>query len=152
MDAAKHSKESHKNLPIWRQSLALAGKVYAATRSLPSDERFTLDQQLRRSALAIASNIAEGWARSTRAAFLLHLNSARGSLLEVDIQTLIAIGQGYIEATSDLPDDIAELAMQLDKLIRATSAATQAAHAEACRPPGAVRTRAQSLPSTSSAS
>src|SRR5262245_32459241 len=84
MDASKHGRQSHKDLPVWQQSLALAGKVYAATRSLPSDERFTLDQQLRRSALAIASNIAEGWARGTRTAFLLHLYSARGALLEVD--------------------------------------------------------------------
>ena len=151
MDAPKN-RESHKDLPVWQRSLALAGKVYAATRSLPSDERFTLDQQLRRSALAVASHIAEGWARGTRTAFLLHLYSARGALLEVDIQTLIAIGQGYVDATSDLPDDIITLGFELNTLIRGTAAAAQTAHAKACRPPDNVRSRDQSRPSTSSAS
>ena len=151
MDASKHSSESHKDLPVWQQSLALAGKVYAATRSLPSDERFTLDQQLRRSALAIASNIAAGWARGTRTAFLLHLHSARGALLEVDVQTMIAIGQGYIDATSELPDDVIELGVQINRLIRTTSGAGQAAHARACAP-DRLRSRDQSRPSTSSAS
>ena len=152
MDAPGHRRESHKNLPVWQSSIALARKVYAATRSLPSDERFTLDQQLRRSALAIASNVAEGWAHGTRAAFLLHLHRARGALLEVDIQTMIAIGQGYVEATSDLPDDIVALGCELNKLIRNTTAAAQAAHARACRPADSAHSRDQSRPSTSSAS
>jgi four helix bundle protein len=147
-----NDRESHKSLPVWKRSIELACKVYAATRSLPSDERFTLDQQLRRSALAIASNIAEGWARGTRTEFLLHLRNARGALLEVDIQTMVAIGQGYVEATSDLPDDILELGRQLNNLMRNTNAAAQAAHAKACRPPDSVKVRDQSRPSTSSAS
>lgn len=153
MDASTtQCRDSHKNLPVWKRSIELAGKVYAATRSLPSDERFVLDQQLRRSALAVASHIAEGWARGTRTAFLLQLHSARGALLEVDVQTMIAIGQGYVDATSDLPDDIVELGVEINKLIRNTTAAAQAAHAKACRPPDSPRSRDQSLPSTSSAS
>ena len=78
---APHYRPNHKSLPAWKKSLELAGKVYAVTRSLPSDERFMLDQQLRRSTVEIASNIAEGWARRTRAEYLRHLLCARSALL-----------------------------------------------------------------------
>ena len=146
---------NHKDLPVWQESIALAGKVYAATRRLPSNERFGLNQQLRRAAISVASNIAEGWARRSRAEFLQFLHVARGSLLDIETQTMIAIGQGYFDATTDLPDDIAELGRHLNELIRNISGANQIAHAKACAPlrlsaelPGA----AQSRPSTSSAS
>jgi four helix bundle protein len=151
MDALK----SHRDLPVWKKSVGLAGKVYAATRSLPSDERFGLDQQLRQKAVALATNIAEGWSRRTRTEFLQYLHAARGALLEIEIRTLIAIGQGYFDATSDLPDEIAELGAVLNAMIRHSTVANQLAHAKACAPDHLARNRTkpnQSLPSTSSAS
>jgi four helix bundle protein len=151
MDALK----SHRQLPVWKKSIGLAGKVYAATRSLPSDERFALDQQLRQRAVALATNIAEGWSRRTRTEFLQYLHAARSALLEIEIQTLMAIGQGYFDATCDLPDDIAELGALLNAMIRHSTLANQIAHARACAPDHTPRDRDKArhnLPSTSSAS
>lgn len=145
--------KSHRELPVWRKSIGLAGKVYAATRSLPSEERFALDQQLRQRAVALATNIAEGWSRRTRAEFLQFLHAARGALLEIEIRTLIAIGQGYFDATCDLPDEIAELGSILNAMIRHSTIANQIAHAKACAPDHAMRDRGKTrhnLPSTSS--
>jgi four helix bundle protein len=130
MDAIK----SHKDLVVWQKAVSLAGKVYAATRLLPSDERYGLNQQLRRAAVSIASNIAEGSARRSRAEFLQFLHIARGSVSEIETQTMIAIGQGYFEATTELPDDIAEIGRLLNGLIRSLSCANQTAHAKACAP------------------
>jgi len=156
MDALK----THRDLPVWKKSITLAAKVYAATRSLPSEERFSLDQQLRQRVVMLATNIAEGWSRRTRAEFLQYLHAARGALLEIEIRTLIAIGQGHVDATCDLPDEIAELGSQLNLLIRNSVTATQIAHARACAPNRSVshtgsdldHSRRQSRPSTSSAS
>lgn len=130
MDAHK----GYRDLPAWKKSVALAEKVYAVTRSLPSDERFPLDQQLRQSAVCVASMIADGWARRSRVELVCALHSARAALLEVEIRTMIAIGQGYVDATSELPDEILELGGQLNSLIRTCTAATQQAHAKACAP------------------
>ena len=156
MDAPQSRNKSHKDLPVWKKSITLAGKVYAATRSLPSEERFALDQQLRQRAVTLATNIAEGWSRRTRAEFLQFLHAARGALLEIEIRTLIAIGQGYLDATCDLPDEIAELGSLLNAMIRNSTAATQIAHARACAPhrlgADAGHGGHQSRPSTSSAS
>jgi four helix bundle protein len=130
MDAIK----SHKDLVVWQKAVVLAGKVYAATRLLPRSERYGLNQQLRRAAVSIASNIAEGAARRSRAEFLQFLHIARGSVSEIETQTMIAIGQGYFEATTQLPEDIAEVARLLNGLIRSLSAVNQTAHARACAP------------------
>ena len=130
MDALR----THRDLPVWKKSITLAAKVYAATRSLPSEERFALDQQLRQRAVMVATNIAEGWSRRTRAEFLQYLHAARGALLEMEIRTLMAIGQGHVDAACDLPDEIAELGSQLNLLIRNSVTATQIAHARTCAP------------------
>jgi four helix bundle protein len=130
MDAIR----SHKDLVVWQKAVSLAGKVYAATRLLPSEERYGLNQQLRRSAVSIASNIAEGSARKSRAEFVQFLHIARGSVSEIETQVMIAIGQGYFEATTDLPDDVAEVGRLLNGLIRSLAAANQTAHARACAP------------------
>ena len=130
MDAVK----THKDLLVWQKSIILAGKVYAATRALPSEEQFGLKQQLRRCSVSVASSIAEGSARRSRIEFLQLLHAARGVLSEIETQTMIAIGQGYFEATSALPDDIAEVRHLLNGLIRNISEANQIAHAKACAP------------------
>ena len=124
---------SHKDLIVWQKAVALAGKVYAATRQLPRDERFGLSLQLRRAAISIPSNIAEGSARRTRAEFVQYLHIARGSLSEVETQVLVARDQGLMSANCLLAD-IAEVGRMLNALISRLAVNRQAAHAKACAP------------------
>ena len=124
---------SHKDLIVWQKAVALAGKVYAATRRLPRDERFGLSLQLRRAAISIPSNIAEGSARRTRAEFVQYLHIARGSLSEVETQMLIVRDQGLLRASDCLLEDI-EIGRMLNALMSRLSVNRQAAHAKACSP------------------
>lgn len=126
--------KTHKDLLVWQKSVALASSVYAATRLLPIEERFGLHQQLRRAAVAIATNIAEGSARSTAAEHLQFLHLARGSLAELETQTLIAIEQGYLSRESTVALQISELGRLLAGSIRTIASAKQQAHARACSP------------------
>jgi four helix bundle protein len=82
-------------LLVWQKSIAFADFVYAATRSFPVDERFGLTNQLRRAATSIASNIAEGSARSDPD-FSRFLGYAAGSLYEVVTQSYVAKNQGFL--------------------------------------------------------
>jgi four helix bundle protein len=125
---------SHKDLIVWQKAVVLAGKVYAATRQLPSDERFGLTSQLRRAAISIPSNIAEGSARRTRAEFLQYLHIARGSLSEVETQMLVVRDQGLLSARDCLLEDIEEIGRMLNALISKLAANSRSAHAKACAP------------------
>jgi four helix bundle protein len=82
-------------LSVWQKSIAFADLVYVATRSFPVDERFGLTNQLRRAATSIASNIAEGSARSDPD-FCRFLGYAAGSLYEVVTQSYVARNQGFL--------------------------------------------------------
>ena len=109
---------SHKDLLVWQKSVALASKVYNATSELPDDERYGLTRQIRRSAVSVASNIAEGAARGRKAEFIHFLNIARGSLTELETQVLIAANLNMLNAQLRLEDDIIELGRMLTGLIR----------------------------------
>ena len=76
--------KSYLDLDAWKRALILVADVYRTTRRLPSEERFGLTSQMRRSAVSITSNIAEGYGRSTRGEYLNHLSIARGSLYELE--------------------------------------------------------------------
>lgn len=81
----EHSRiQSYSDLTAWRKSVAVAVEIYRLTRKLPADERFGLVPQLRRAAVSISSNIAEGHGSSYRKTYLRHLSDARGSLMEVE--------------------------------------------------------------------
>jgi four helix bundle protein len=123
---------SHKDLIVWQKSITLASKVYAATRRLPTGERYGLTQQLRRAAVSIPSNIAEGSARRSRAEFVQFLHIARGSLSEIETQVMIAVNQGYMSTDESPLRDIAEVGRLLNGLIRSLASAGRSAHAKAC--------------------
>lgn len=123
---------SHKDLVVWQKSIALACKVYAAARLLPSDEGFDLRSQLRRAAVSIASNIATGSARRSREEFIQFLHVSRSSLSELETQYLIAsrlVSLGDAQATLE---EIAEVGRLLNGLIRSLVSSSRAAHAKAC--------------------
>ena len=83
-------------LEVWQKSVAYAGLVYRLSRGFPADERFGLTNQIRRAATSIASNIAEGSARS-RPDFARFVGYAAGSLSEVITQAAIARNEGFLD-------------------------------------------------------
>ena len=91
-------KSSFRDLRVWGESMDLAIEIYRASASFPAGERFVLTAQLRRAAISIPSNIAEG-ARRTRRPFVLHLEVALGSQAEVEVQLELAHRLGFMTAT-----------------------------------------------------
>jgi four helix bundle protein len=87
--------ESFKDLIVWQRAVQLTVAVYKLTSSFPASERFGLTNQLRRASVSVASNIAEGYGRSTKGEYLLFLGHARGSNCEVQTQIVIAEALGF---------------------------------------------------------
>ena len=81
-------------LDVWHKSLALADTVYSLTKSFPTDERFGLTNQMRRAAVSISSNLAEGCSRGSKADFRRFIEIATGSVFELVSQARIAREQG----------------------------------------------------------
>ena len=87
----------HKKLNAWTDAVDLAQQIYRVTERFPSNERFGLTSQIRRAAVSIPSNIAEGAARQTKKEFLNFLHIAKGSLSELDTQLEIARRLEYLD-------------------------------------------------------
>lgn len=96
--------QSYQELVVWQKAMDLVESVYKATRGFPRDEIYSLTSQIRRAAVSIPSNIAEGQGRSTTRDFLHFLSIAQGSVKEVETQVLIAERLEYVtkQATSAL--------------------------------------------------
>jgi four helix bundle protein len=95
--------ESYRDLIAWRKAMELVTAVYRETKNFPRDEIYSLTNQLRRAAVSVPSNIAEGQARFSRKEFHHFLTQARGSLVEIETQTTIAENLGYLTATQTGP-------------------------------------------------
>ena len=91
--------QSYSDLIVWQKALALAVDVHRLSESFPRSERFGLTSQLRRAAVSIPSNIAEGAARRTTRDLISFLYIARGSLAELETQLLLARQLGYLDDT-----------------------------------------------------
>jgi four helix bundle protein len=85
---------SFKDLVVWQRAIQLSLAIYKLTSFFPDSERFGLTSQLRRASVSVASNIAEGYGRSSRGEYLQFLGHARGSTFEVQTQLVIADGLG----------------------------------------------------------
>lgn len=83
-------------LEVWQKSIELTDMVYTQTRNFPAEERFGLTSQLRRSAISVPSNIAEGSGRSSSSDFARFVEFSYSSLMELVTQTTIAKRQGFI--------------------------------------------------------
>ena len=83
-------------LDVWQKAIDFADLVYSKTKSFPSDERFGLTNQMRRAAVSVSSNIAEGSARISDADFARFVEIATGSLFEVVSESTVAKRQGYV--------------------------------------------------------
>ncbi len=115
---------SYRDLIVWRQSMSLVKEVYRCTQAFPQSEIYGLRAQIRRAAVSVPSNIAEGQGRSSTGEFRQFLGHARGSLLEVETQALIANELGYLDAdqTRSLLSRTAEVGRVLNGLVNSLSA------------------------------
>lgn len=108
--------ESYRDLRVWQKGIDLTERVYELTRGFPSEEKFGLISQLRRAAVSLPSNIAEGWGRNSTGAFIRYLRIAHGSLTEIETQVTIAHRLGYLsesEKNAFLKETTAERKMIL---------------------------------------
>jgi len=117
---SKHSEvrvleKPHKKLDVWRISMDLVTEVYKVTDKFPKEEKFSLSDQIHRSAISIPSNIAEGAARNTKKEFVNFLPIAQGSLSELDTQIELAKRLKYIEEQSWKELDI--MMERIDKML-----------------------------------
>ena len=108
------SVQSYKDLVVWQKSMDLVEVMYQMTRTFPKEEVYGLTNQLRRAAVSIPSNIAEGHARSSTAEFVRFLSIARGSLAEVETQLLITQRLGYL--SNDQLAPILSLQIEINKM------------------------------------
>lgn len=90
--------ESYRDLQVWQRGVDLTERIYETTQPFPLEERFGLVAQLRRAAVSIPSNIAEGWGRMSTQEFIRFLGIAHGSLTEVETQIIVSHRLGFIDA------------------------------------------------------
>lgn len=93
---------SHHNLKTWQKAIDLVIDIYVETSKFPKHELYVLNSQMRRAAISIPSNIAEGVARSSNRELLNYLSIARGSLSELETQVIISEKLGYLENDTHL--------------------------------------------------
>ena len=108
----------HEQLDAWKFSMELAKSVYQMTAKFPLEERYGLSQQMRRAAVSIPSNLAEGAGRNGTKEYLYFIGIARGSLAELDTQMQLAVMLGFTtedHAAFDLADRAGKLLTGLHK-------------------------------------
>ncbi len=108
--------KTYRELLVWQEAMALAKGIYVVTKVFPKEERFGLISQMRRAAVSIPSNIAEGHGKSSAAHFLSYLGHARGSLFELETQAELSCEFGFISAA-----DMVELSLMTTRLGRMLS-------------------------------
>ncbi|MCH8080735.1 MAG: four helix bundle protein [Proteobacteria bacterium] len=112
--------KTHKDLEVWKSSIVLAGDIYRTTEKYPKSETFGIVSQMRRAAVSIGANIAEGAARQSRKEFMYFLSISQGSASELD--TLIEISKEVditnIMNLEKLQEDISKISKMLSGLLR----------------------------------
>ena len=112
--------KNYKELKVWQRSYAVCIRLYQTTAKFPVEERYGLTSQIRRSAVSIPSNIAEGYGRRTTADYIRFLYIAYGSLCELETQIMLSSDLNYVTDGNieDILMDISELERMLKALIR----------------------------------
>lgn len=113
----------HHNLEVWKKALELVNCIYQLTIRFPNEEKFGLISQMRRCAISIPSNIAEGAARSTKKEFINYLHISQGSIAELETQLLIAQNLNFVEVNETERllkglDEISRMIIGLQKSLR----------------------------------
>ncbi len=109
--------KGHYKLKAWQVAMEVVETVYRETSALPEKERYGLQAQMRRAAVSVPSNIAEGAARGSKADFRRFLLIARGSLAELETQALVCPNLGYPPISGELQDQIDQLFKLLGGLV-----------------------------------
>jgi four helix bundle protein len=111
--------ETHKDLRVWQQSIEMVTSIYKMTMTFPKDEVFGLVSQMRRAAVSVPSNIAEGYARGSDGEKLHFLRISSGSMSEIETQLMLSLNLGYIgqDAYDILSEQITSVWKQLNSLI-----------------------------------
>lgn len=110
----------HKDLDVWKKAMNLVEEIYIVSKNFPSSEQYGLTNQIRRAAVSIPSNIAEGSARKSNKELLQFLSISLGSLAEVETQLILAERLKYktnIESTLNLITDVRKLILGYRKFI-----------------------------------
>ncbi|MCG3123511.1 MAG: hypothetical protein GIKADHBN_01931 [Phycisphaerales bacterium] len=117
---------SYRDLIAWQRAFAVGVRVYRMTEAFPAGERFGLTVQIRRSAVSIPSNIAEGYGRGATLDYVRFLKIARGSVYELDTQLLFAVEMKYFEeaAYAEVKGSLDETERVLAGLIRSLERAS----------------------------
>src|SRR5437763_12611864 len=111
------STQNYKDLIVWQKGIELAKRIYGLTRVFPREEKFGLTSQMRRAAVSIPSNIAEGQARRTTPEFIQFISHAEGSAAELDTQLLISVELGYCQPV--IAERPLSLILELRKMLNA---------------------------------
>ena len=106
---------SYRDLVVWQKAKVLAVEVYRLTDAFPKSELYGLTSQVRRAAVSVVSNIAEGQGRLTKGEFLQFLGHARGSLFELETQLEIALELRYV--TAEVKKGIADKVTEVRRLL-----------------------------------
>lgn len=111
---------SYRDIKAWQKAIELVVETYSCTRAVPREEIYGLANQLRRAAVSVASNIAEGKGRRTDKEFLVFLHHARGSVFEIETQLTIAGRLGYVTQAEvrRMGEFAGEIARMLNGLIK----------------------------------
>ena len=109
--------KSHKDLIVWQKAITLSLDIYRLTNDFPSREIYGLSSQMRRAAISIPSNIAEGSGRSTRKDYANFLHIAYGSIAELETQMIIAQQLSFFDASAY--ESTSALLVEVSKMLRA---------------------------------
>lgn len=108
----------HQKLDLWRKAIDFVLAIYRLTERFPKEEKFGLTSQMRRAAVSVAANIAEGAARTSVKEFMQFLSHSQGSASEVDTELVIAFRLGYLPEKGylDLSGDLDDIGRMLTRL------------------------------------
>ena len=95
--------KTYRGLEVWKMAIEMVESIYLLTKLFPEDEKFGLTSQLRRAAVSIPANIAEGYGRIHKGDYVHHLSIARGSLMELETHLTIAVRLGLSTRKAALP-------------------------------------------------
>ena len=111
--------ESFKDLIVWQRGIELVNDIYKLTKHFPKDELYGITSQIRRAAISIPANVAEGWGRGTTKNYIQFLEISRGSLFELNTLIIISYNQDYVtrENCDAIENKINEIGRMLNALI-----------------------------------
>ncbi len=111
--------ESFKDLIVWQKGIELVNEIYKVTKHFPKEELYGLTSQIRRAAISIPANIAEGWGRGTTKNYIQFLEISRGSLYELETLIIISTNQSFVDQDkcNEISIKINEIGRMLNALI-----------------------------------